>query len=379
MQKIVLPAVAWVLCLTLTPAACAGPDVAEDPGGGSLAWCGGGSSAAPAEGYSLEATSSPAGVEFGDVGGLAATAFGVFVLDPLTPQLLGLSPSLDRLLWKVDREGKGPGELSIRRSFNPFGRRMSWLTANDSALFLINDGRVHVFDPDGTFKSSMVEPIRGTPALLAVAGGSSLIYDKMGYDPLSGAFDPLTPRFRLLTYPGDEPLLDLPLARLPTARGAPFIGPSEALPLWATNGACAVVSNGSSDSLWIIDLESRRRAEVAIKTARPVEVTAPDLDPPPTQGGTEEEPDPSAIKRYDALAVSPAGDVWIRPFQQPQQDGYVVLVGNAATREFEVRRIRHFPMAFAPDGTYYAVHRDGLGVETIYLYARGRLDRAAPR
>ena len=349
-------------------------DTAPSPGDGS-------STAAPADCATAEGpsrwTPGPAGLSltdrYGDaegealgaVAGVASNGRVVALFDAAAPSLVVLDRRFG-VLWRNERRGRGPGELQPYPLASPPGSYQQWLDAEGDTLAVFDGARVTLFGVDGSIRRG---PTLATPGLTGYSSrmellDGALVYPRSGYDFMS-SYEPASPRLRLVSSRDPErSLLEVELAPLPTRDGVPWLSADQAAPLWVVRGRCIYAVDGEEPRLLVSVVGSDRVDTIPFElpavhrtAARQVfeREQAEALRLPPGRI-----PEPTAMKRMDALRVDPDGWVWIRPYQDPRPGGMVVVRVRVPSGSTEVSTLPTFPVAFGATGELYALRFSAL-------------------
>lgn len=299
--------------------------------------------------------------------GIAATDSMVYVMESQAATLWLLRPDLS-LVRRVGREGNGPGEW---RPFGPttHGGSMRWVHASTSGVRVFEGERIQEFSRDGRFRRVLVNgavqagisPMQSRLAFL----GDTLLYSAGGYDvvlsllqngtiaraDLVDGRSPWWVRMRV----GDEERPVLQLGLVPVDRKA-GVGPAQARPLWDTDGACVVASDGAEPLLVYAPLGGRQDT---MRVPLPDRVDRPE-DYVERMGGLLQPgmrlAQPSAATRVRDLVIDPDGHVWLKPVQPPDgvPGGMEVLRVPLGGGEAVLDTVPAFPRAFGPPGVFFA-------------------------
>ena len=317
------------------------------------------------------------------VAGIATTDSMVYVLDSKRAALWLLLPDLD-VVRRIGRDGRGPGE------WRPFGGvsqggSMRWVNASPTAVRLFDGERIQEFHPDGRFRRVLlngamqagVSPMQSRQAFV----GDTLLYSAGGYDVMASIStggparreivagrNPWWVRMRV----GNEERAVLQLGLTPLHKVT--VGPAQARPLWDTNGACVVASDGAGPLLVYAPLGGTQdtvTVPLPDRVARAedfVEKMGGILPP-----GTRME-EPSAPTRVRDLVIDPDGFVWLLPVQPSAgiPSGVEVVRVPLGGAPAVVDTVPAFPRAFGVPGVYFA-ETDGPNGEPLVV----RYDRAA--
>lgn len=316
------------------------------------------------------------------IAGIAAADSQVYVLDSKRAALWLLRPDL-QVVRRVGRDGRGPGE------WRPFGGAsqggsMRWVSASANGVRMFDGERIQEFRPDGRFRRVFlngamragVSPMQSRQAFV----GDTLLYSAGGYDAMASIStggptrrevvdgrNPWWVRMRV----GDQERAVLQLRLTPLRKVT--LGPAQARPLWDTNGACVVASDGAGPLLVYAPLGGRQDTVTVPLPDRVVQAgdyadKMGGILPP----GTRLE-QPSAPTRVRDLIVDPDGFVWLLPVQPAAGiPGGVEVVrvplGGAAVM---MDTVPAFPRAFGGPGVYFAETRGPDGEILVARYDRG--------
>ncbi|MEN8374076.1 MAG: hypothetical protein ABFS34_01350 [Gemmatimonadota bacterium] len=323
------------------------------------------------------------GEELTLVAGLEVLPSGnVVVLDTGGGRFMVLDAGL-RPVSSIGRLGQGPGELEFV-PWARFGRAPDLLAADDTLLYVANGAAaVSLFTHDGAFRRNLlwrlsaasgVDANRSLRQLVGLsADGIAVRERRLGPEGVAERLAVLSwEALERRTASGRDPLLasewvSRPIVPGPNGAPGTFSPPCEAGPLWFADGATVVVSDGldsaiggvggavrttdlpDPDAICAAGSDIKRRAEALI--------------------GVENLPSVRRRLRWTAIALDPAGSLWLREWRPPGESGPVAVI---VRRDGSVARVRlpDFPWAFTPDGGFVAVHEDTeTGVQSIRLYA----------
>jgi hypothetical protein len=306
---------------------------------------------------------------------LAGVAVGdslVYVLETNVATLWVLRPDLS-VVRRVGREGGGPGEW---RPATPsaYGGSTRWVDASGADVRLFEGMRIQAFSREGRFRRMIVgnapeagiSPMQSRLAFL----GDTLLYTRGGHDPMLSLLrdgtlsrpalvDGRVPwRVRMRAGDDDRAVLEIGLVPVPWKTG---VGPAQARPLWDTNGACVVASDGAEP--WLVHALLSGGGQDTVPIPLPdradrmedyVEMMGGVLQP-----GMELE-QPTAARRIRDLVLDPDGYVWLAPVPPREEiEGggkeviRVPLGGGAAVTD----TVPAFPRAFGGPGVFYAETR----------------------
>jgi hypothetical protein len=159
---------------------------------------------------------------------------------------------------------------------------------------------------------------------------------------------------------GARKVAEIPLVALPfTPQTGSYQGVSEARPLWNLHGDCFVLADGGSPTLYVgrVDragLDSFKFAESLLRPAgEEMEPEAELLEQVGIRGPVPPPALPSVVR---AIALDPAGWLWILPSQPRARTGAAFRVIRIAMRSGEIREdsVAAFPLEFARAPVFYA-------------------------
>lgn len=304
-----------------------------------------------------------------ELAGLAVGDSLVYVLETHVATLWVLRSDLS-IVRRTGREGSGPGEW--RPAFpSSDGGSMRWLDASGDDVRLFEGVRIQEFSREGRFRRMLVNnaPETGISPMQSrlVYMGDTLLYTSGGHDPMLSLLrdgtisrpelvDGRIPwRVRMRSGDADRAVLQIGVVPVPPKTG---VGPAQARPLWDTNGACLVASDGAEP--WLVHALLSGGGQDTVPIPLPdradrmedyVEKMGGLLEP-----GMELE-QPTAPRRIRDLVLDPDGYVWLEPV--PPREGIegggrevirVPLGGGEAVTD----TVPAFPRAFGAPGVFYA-------------------------
>lgn len=281
----------------------------------------------------------------------------------------GVVHVLTPALWHVrqfGRRGGGPGEFA---PLSPMFL-MGWdflhrFVASDGAAVFVFDGVVREYSRTAEFIRTRADlrqhgpgPIYGVRSLHAAGG--RLYY----------AVDALTSNQRHLETwelgEGKAVLRHrLRLAMPPRVGGRIRTVGQEARPVWAAQGDCAVLGDGSSR--WLLRLNLVSGAVDTLRLpAHHVELRGRRDIPPPLRDRWGAAPDPTAVWRWREISVDPDGHVWVNPWRPAGEGDFTVYRIDPPGRVHE-ERVSAFPHAFGPPGVFFSRERSGSSHEVVVV------------
>lgn len=300
------------------------------------------------------------------LGGLAGVAHADSVLvasDLSHPQVLILDPGLERAR-SFGRSGDGPGELP---RFSPQMLSVTspdWTTVRGDTIIVYDGERLSKFALDGRFLGYIAR--EGDLARLAPWESRLRAAPEGVFFPIGGYLSDETRRenpvpWSLKRLAGERvyEVLDLYLPALPRRQGGSTVRTGlQAVPLWDVHGGCAIAADGQGR--WLVrattDGVNRDRIPVHLPDPRRSEAELAEERMLAGQAsGRTKLPEPTALRRIQALIVDPDGFVWILPVQPDWRTAseLEVYLVSLATAETVVDTVPSFPKAFGPSGTYY--------------------------
>ncbi|MDT8369875.1 MAG: hypothetical protein RQ745_11750 [Longimicrobiales bacterium] len=245
-------------------------------------------------------------------------------------------------------------------------------------MYVYDIERLGRFTLNGEFLDYMSRVPSGTRVAFSVqklrAGPGHLLFphDILPYNQ-SDAARPGMRTFQILEPAEDSSRLvfELPLTPLAQEDGVVIRPPRQAHPLWDVYGGCIFFSDGESD--WALrhvltsgvtdtlDLLHHNVPDVAEEELERAKAAGEEsLRAAGAAGSVRAEIHfPTALERWDRLAVDPDGNLWIRPWQPHSEDGsFIVDIVNVATGEATTVTLPAFPDAFGEPGAFYAVEKD---------------------
>jgi hypothetical protein len=301
------------------------------------------------------------------LGGIAVADSVVYVLDGQTAGLWLLRPDLSPIR-RIGREGDGPGEW---RTSSPgwLGGTPRWVSASGDRVRVFDPKRIQEFDARGRFRRVVVNNTDEQGLSFAqsrfVHVGDTLFYSSDGYDvmralirqkgkglPRREVVDGRHPfRVRMRVDGRDSVLLQIGLAPVSARWG---VGPAHPRPLWDTNGACVVASDGAEPML-VYAAVGRRQDTLPVPVPDRAERAADyagmmgGLGVP--EGRLEEPKSPTRIRD---LVLDPDGWVWLQTVRPRGIRGVEVLRVPLGGGEAVLDTVPAFPRAFGGPGEYYA-------------------------
>ena len=298
-----------------------------------------------------------------DVLGIAASAAGeVFVYDAGNANVLRFDDDL-RLLDRIGREGRGPGEFSYQRI-----NAGDWITADDSSIYVLDTRTLSVFDFGGAFKGyatrEIPPPLPERPVRRIAAPSGRVLYAVDVIDGESGT--------RTLETWRIEPSRPHTLVRVDTMPTVPRSGGRviratllilQGDPLWAVGRRCVYISDGASEWILRVDIHTNR-SDTLFLPARPA--------PEPTESDREwlenaraalgrigrtphtEKVEPTARLKWDDLVIDPDGYIWLEPWRPPsmEEESLAAWIVDPATGAVDSILVPTFPDAFLPGGAF---------------------------
>jgi hypothetical protein len=301
------------------------------------------------------------------LGGLAGVAHAESVLvasDLSQPQVLILDPGLERAR-SFGRSGDGPGELA---RFSPQMLSVTspdWTAVRGDTIIVYDGERLSKFALDGRHLGYIAR--EGELARLA-PGESRLRATPEGvFFPIGGYLSPETRpenpvpwSLKRLAGQMVYGVLDLSLPALPRRQGGSTVRVGlQAVPLWDVHGGCVIAADGQGR--WLVrattDGVNRDRIPVHLPDPRrsEAELAEERMLAGQASPGRTKLPEPTALRRIQALIVDPDGFVWLLPVQpdwRAASELEVYLV-SLATAETVVDTVPSFPKVFGSSGTYY--------------------------
>lgn len=280
------------------------------------------------------------------------------------PQVLILDPVLEQAR-SFGRSGDGPGELA---RFSPQMLSVTspdWTAVRGDTIIVYDGERLSKFALDGRFLGYIAR--EGELARLAPWESRLRATPEGMFFPIGGYLSAETQRenpvpWSLKRLAGERvhEVLDLSLPALPRRQGGSTVRTGlQAVPMWDVHGGCVVAADGQGR--WLVrattDGVNRDRIPVHLPDPRRSEAELAEERRLAGQasGGRTKLPEPTALRRIQALIVDPDGFVWILPVQPdwrtaPELEVYLV---SLATAETVVDTVPAFPKVFGPSGTYY--------------------------
>jgi hypothetical protein len=296
----------------------------------------------------------------------------VYVLDGQSVGLWLLRPDLSAIR-RVGRDGDGPGEW---RTSSPgwLGGSPRWVSASGDRVRVFDPKRIQEFDAKGRFRRVVVNNTdeQGLSFMQSryVHVGDTLFYSSDGYDILPALIraggikgNTLPPRevvdgrnpFRVRMRVDGRDTVLLQIGLVPVS-GKWGVGPAHARPLWDTDGACVVASDGAEPMLAYAAVGGQQDT-LSVPVPDRVERAA---DYAGMMGGLglpagrlEEPRSPTRIRD---LVMDPDGWVWLQtvPPRQGRPRGVEVLRVPLGGGEAVLDTVPAFPRAFGGPGVYYA-------------------------
>lgn len=319
----------------------------------------------------------------GDPAGVAVSGH-VFVYDYSTGRVFRLSPSLSAVQDTFGRPGEGPGELATNLSvLRTTNLSTNWIASAKSGLVVFDGRAVSRFRSDGTFEGKWLQDAYSsglTPHTHRIVADRSdvLYFDAGGYGQLDRSSTRGSPEFqvRRLSDGSNEAqvVFRLALSPLPAnARGVPFQGPDQALPLWAMGNGCLVITDGSDSQLFRVSTSSTLtdtltfdwEVDFETESLSDAELLMKQL------GGSGELPDPSAVKHVEDVIVDPDNIAWLLlKGSSSEDDRHIIKFLDLVEGEVWLDTLEFFPAAFGPRGVLYAEGESEMGESLILRYVK---------
>jgi len=152
-----------------------------------------------------------------------------------------------------------------------------------------------------------------------------------------------------------------------TSRGFPLRLAAEAAVVWDITGDCAVVCDGHTNRLIVIDLRSRLR-DTVLAPLPDVFAKEPSADEYVRLGVPVGEMKTRFLARIRAVTVSPTGWLWLRP-AAPRVVGEVWRL-HLRTGHCLVDTMRYAPVRFDRLGSGFSTHVDDNGGTSLVLFSQ---------
>jgi hypothetical protein len=311
-------------------------------------------------------------------GGLLLRGDDVFVLDLAMGHLLRLDRS-GRILSRMGRSGRGPGEFHAAMGLNLTGRAQ-FLGAQGDTLVAYDGNSIHRFTTAGALVDSRpiaphARPFLESPQWIRVDGGRIYVEATTAMVLDGGRMTRLPHRsFNVWRVEGDSAtsMVSLQLPQFPRMGTGGFFGsPAEARPNWDLRDGCLAAIDGSTPQLILVDVATGVRDTLALplpdRFADPVAALA---SLPAEAQPAGEPPAPALLARVSEMLLTPDGWVLLRPVNRadlPNETWRFQL----STGRFVRDTVNGFPYGFTDAGRAYRVLTDDEGVTRILPFAAG--------
>lgn len=303
--------------------------------------------------------------------GIATTRTGdVFVYDGRSATIFRLDARL-RLQGTFGRKGGGPGELAVISQPQPRAYMLNnYLAADDSLIYVFDWRALNVFRHDGRYVGRNGS-VRGGPMFLTMKGLKSTPYGVMyGFDSTEISAS-ANRRLQTWSIRGQEKNIihELSLPSLPGEGGRFTFFPGQANALWAGHDRCVVVSDGESQLLIRVDLQTRRLDTLRLPRHDVPKSTNENAQAKLRKFGIDM-PDgkPTAVWRWAELIVDPDGHIWVNPWRPSSNaSGSFVVYRIDPRGRVNEERVQAFPQAFGPPGVYYSRRVDSETDENLIV------------
>lgn len=310
-----------------------------------------------------------------DVWGVAsAPDGGLFVFDAGRGQITGLNSDFT-IAWTSGRHGSGPGEFSYQRVLAG-----DWMTANDSAIFVLDLRGVTEFGLNGEYQRPVANAVPNVPRVDRIAiWNGSVVYALNDIDRADG-------RRALQTWHidsgGKHELLRVDsIQELPLVSGRPVRGiyVMQAEPLWAVHGDCLFVSDGSSD--WLIRAHLSEGLVDTIYLPTTPYPSLSDADRAHLERLRREasllgirvgeaHTRPTAPIKWNDMIVDAHGSIWLEPWrpESTRDLPFESTIVNPNTGQTTSLTLPVFPAVFASDWSFVARRHDPLRGEYLQRF-----------